>query len=169
MAHVEERQRCQERLDDLTKGGEPHPSWIPLPVLRPPVPQVGKRPRPTTTLWISPDSASFQPPATSIRPSRNRLMVVAPRPTTRTKSLSISRRSKPPCSIRSRIAGSPPTSFRQCRATRSATARTMSSRPKCRQWTRFQRRPNGLPDCSLCRATPEPGSLPVRSSRHSRL
>ena len=31
VAHVEECERCQERLDDLTEVGEPHPSWIPIP------------------------------------------------------------------------------------------------------------------------------------------
>src|SRR5437879_2805829 len=29
VAHVDACPRCQERLDELTRSGEPHPSWIP--------------------------------------------------------------------------------------------------------------------------------------------
>ena len=117
VAHVETCKPCQDRLDDLTSGCQPHPSWLQFlrdqpwrmaprhnrQAISPKAPSrsflpVRNRTRPTNTPWISGNSQSSPPPPTLSQSMRKRLMVAAPVPSTPLMSRSITRwksRTKP--------------------------------------------------------------------------
>ena len=171
VAHVEECERCQKRLDDLTAGGEPHPSWIPLLSPRAAGPP-GEEAAETNDHTVDLARFCVLPAAGDVDPTEPEQVDGRRAPPHDKDEEPVDYQAVkaavlhpvPNCQVTTdvipAVTGDP---ISDC-ANDVVTAEAPGNEPHS------EGDRNGLPDWSLCPgATREPGSLPVRSPRDSRL